>query len=88
MINTCNTPFVYKAIRKSSFISQMRKESRAMDQCPRCGSPNLLEYGDIVECGECHLTFRKRFLDEMDEDEILAEEEKKGFLDAFYDSED
>jgi len=58
-----------------------------MDQCPRCGSSDLLEYSDVVECGECHLTFRKRFLDTMDDDEILAEEEKKAFLDAFLEDE-
>ena len=58
-----------------------------MYQCPRCGSSSLLDYGDEVECVDCHLTFRKQSLDEMEDEEILAEEEKKSFLDAFLDEE-
>jgi hypothetical protein len=56
-----------------------------MYQCPRCGSSDLIDFGEIFECSICHLSFRKRFLDELEEDEILAEEEKKAFLDAFKD---
>lgn len=55
-----------------------------MYKCPRCGS-SMLDYKNEVECVKCHLTFRKQSLEDLDADDILAEEEKKAFLDAFLD---
>lgn len=48
--------------------------------CPSCKSKNLLIYDEIVECPICKLTFTKKFLKELQDDSILAEEEKADFL--------
>lgn len=45
----------------------------------------MLDYENEVECVECHLTFRKQSLEDYDDEDILAEEEKKAFLDTFLD---
>jgi transposase-like protein len=51
--------------------------------CPRCKSKNLLVYDEIIECPQCQLTFTKKFLKELQDDSILAEEEKADFIHIF-----
>jgi hypothetical protein len=48
--------------------------------CPRCKSKQLLIYNEIIECPYCKLTFTKRFLKNLQDDSILAEEEKTDFV--------
>ena len=48
--------------------------------CPRCKSKDLLIHDEIIECPKCQLTFTKKFLKELEEDSILAEEEKADFI--------
>ena len=65
-------------------MGSMKKEMNAKHRCPRCGSADLLEFKDVVKCMECRLMFRTQFLNKIDDDKILAEEEKKAFLDIFF----
>lgn len=52
--------------------------------CPRCQSEELIEYDDHIECLQCGMEFSIRSLEEDIEDEnILAEEELQGVTDAF-----
>ena len=52
--------------------------------CPRCQSEEIIEYEDHFECMQCGLNFSIEALDDDIEDEnILAEEELQGFTDAF-----
>lgn len=48
--------------------------------CPRCKSKNLLIHDEIIECPKCKLTFTRRFLNQLQDDSILAEEEKIEFI--------
>ncbi len=54
--------------------------------CPRCHSSKILAYNDHIECLDCHLNFSIEDLEsDIEDDNILAEEEKSGVLDAFKD---
>ena len=54
--------------------------------CPRCNSKNIIVYDDHIECTECNLNF---FIEDLDSDmvneNILSEQEVRGFLDGFQD---
>ena len=60
----------------------MSMNEKTKFHCPRCNSTDLLIYDEIVECPECNLTFTKKFLRELQDDSILAEEEKDNFVHA------
>jgi len=54
--------------------------------CPRCKSNKILIQNDYIECLECNFRFSIEDLESDIEDEnILAEEEKSAVLDAFKD---
>ncbi|MGQ4876846.1 MAG: hypothetical protein ACP6IY_22500 [Promethearchaeia archaeon] len=43
--------------------------------CPRCKSTNIIDLNDEIACPNCHLTFRKKDLEQFDDDDILSIEE-------------
>jgi hypothetical protein len=54
--------------------------------CPSCNSKNIIVYDDHIECTECNLSFFIEDLDsDMDDENILSEQEVRGFLDVFQD---
>jgi len=54
------------------------------DQCPNCQSSDVIEYDEYIECLSCGLEFFKESIDsEIDEENLLSEQELKGFADAF-----
>lgn len=54
------------------------------DQCPNCQSSDIIEYNEHIECLSCGLEFFKESIDrEIDEENILSEQELKGFADTF-----
>jgi transposase-like protein len=55
--------------------------------CPYCKSKNLSIHDEIVECSKCKLTFTKKFLRELQDESILAEEEKVEFIRLMIDEE-
>ncbi|MFX0136116.1 MAG: hypothetical protein ACFFDN_20920 [Candidatus Hodarchaeota archaeon] len=53
-------------------------------RCPICRSTEIIEYDDYIECLDCGLEFFKEFVeDEIDDEDILSEQELKGFIDSF-----
>ena len=55
--------------------------------CPGCKSEDILEFDDFISCNKCDLDFDKDFLGVIDNENILARQELKGIIDAFYDKE-
>ena len=62
--------------------------------CPRCQSHRIITYSDHIECLNCGLSFSIESLltdieneNNIDKDNILAEEELHGILDAFSEEE-
>lgn len=51
--------------------------------CPRCQSFMVKERENTIYCFRCELTFDKKFLKILDDEDILANEELKGVIDAF-----
>jgi transcription elongation factor Elf1 len=51
--------------------------------CPRCGSKNIIEYDDFIECPKCDLEFDKEFLGIIPDEDILSRQELIAFTDAF-----
>ncbi len=51
--------------------------------CPRCKSEDLLIFNEIAQCPRCQLTFTKKFLKQLKDNVILAEEEKADFIRSF-----
>ena len=52
--------------------------------CPRCQSEEVIVYDDHIECLQCGLDFSIETLEsDIGKDNIIAEEELKGFADAF-----
>lgn len=52
--------------------------------CPRCKSENIIVYDDFFECVDCGLSFFLEDIEsDMDDENILALEEKHGIVDAF-----
>jgi hypothetical protein len=57
---------------------------RPQVQCPVCRSTDIIEYDEYIECLDCGLEFFKEFIEnEIDEENLLSEQELKGFADAF-----
>lgn len=53
-------------------------------RCPECNGNRIIDYGKIFECMICRLEFDKESFKLIeDEENILAEEDKKAFGDAF-----
>ena len=48
--------------------------------CPRCKTEDLLIFNEIAHCPHCQLTFTKKFLKQLKDNSILAEEEKADFV--------
>ncbi|MFX1411236.1 MAG: hypothetical protein ACFFA6_12880 [Promethearchaeota archaeon] len=53
--------------------------------CPRCKSKEIFEYDTFIECKKCNLDFDKEFLGKIDDENILARQELKGFYESFDD---
>ena len=51
--------------------------------CPRCQSFQVIVNVTDVFCFSCKLTFNKKFLQFLDDEDILANEELEGIIDAF-----
>jgi len=51
--------------------------------CPRCKSFRLKVLKTSVFCSSCKLTFNKKSLKILKDEEILANEELKGIIDVF-----
>ncbi|MFX0156357.1 MAG: hypothetical protein ACFE9Q_17685 [Candidatus Hodarchaeota archaeon] len=51
--------------------------------CPQCKSNKVIDHGEYIECLECSLEFFKDYIGEIDDENILAEQELKGFIDTF-----
>ncbi|MFX1364654.1 MAG: hypothetical protein ACFFCE_12770 [Promethearchaeota archaeon] len=60
-----------------------KKVNKKKYKCPRCKSENILEFDTFITCNKCHLDFDKYHLGIIDDENILAHEELKGFFDAF-----
>ncbi len=52
-------------------------------QCPKCCGSNLIICDDIIECGDCCLTFERIDFENCDIDNILSIEEKDEILNCF-----
>ena len=54
--------------------------------CPRCKSNKILVHNDHIECLDCNFRFCIEDLEsDIEEENMLAEEEKSAVLDAFKD---
>ncbi len=53
--------------------------------CPRCNEKRIIDYGKTFECRICGLEFDKESFKLLDDQDILANEEKKEFIDTFKD---
>jgi len=51
--------------------------------CPRCKSEDIIEYDEFIHCIKCKLDFDKKFLNKIDDDDILARQEVGGFYGTF-----
>ena len=49
-------------------------------KCPRCHNISIIEHPDTIECPNCNLEFDKKDLDEFEDENIIAIEEKKDFI--------
>ncbi|MBD3338036.1 MAG: hypothetical protein GF353_02935 [Candidatus Lokiarchaeota archaeon] len=53
--------------------------------CPRCGSEDIVDYGETFDCKHCVLEFEKKDFDLIeDEANILAIEEKREVASDLY----
>ena len=48
-----------------------------VDRCPRCGSENLIMYGETFDCMDCQMEFETIDVARYEEEDILSIEEKK-----------
>jgi len=55
----------------------------AFYHCPRCQSFKVKEQEKTIFCPECELTFDKKFLQILKDEDILANEELEGVIDVF-----
>ncbi|MBD3341957.1 MAG: hypothetical protein GF353_22850 [Candidatus Lokiarchaeota archaeon] len=52
--------------------------------CPRCGSKDIVDYGDSFDCKHCVLEFDKKDFDQLpDKEDVLALEEKREIVHHF-----
>ncbi|MFX1411175.1 MAG: hypothetical protein ACFFA6_12550 [Promethearchaeota archaeon] len=56
--------------------------------CPRCGSKEIIIYEKFIECKDCNLEFDKKFIGVINNGNILARQEIKGFIDTYDDIDD
>jgi len=60
----------------------------SVNRCPACDSEDIIDYGDLIECGRCGLEFFKESIEsDIDEENLLSEQELKAFAKAFDDEE-
>ena len=60
----------------------------SVNRYPACGSEDIIDYGDLIECCRCGLEFFSESIDgEIDEENILSEQELKAFAETFDDDE-
>ena len=55
----------------------------AHHHCPRCQSLRVEERERSIYCPRCELTFDKKFLRVLRDEDILASEELEGIIDIF-----
>jgi len=51
--------------------------------CPRCGSPYILISKYNIYCSLCGLSYNKKQIEKMNDENILANEEIEGIFDIF-----
>lgn len=51
--------------------------------CPRCKSLDIIEYETFIECPKCKLEFDKDLFGVVDDENMLARQEVRGFIDSF-----
>lgn len=52
--------------------------------CPRCGSKDIIDYADTLDCPKCLLEFDKKDFEEIDDKAaILSIKEKLSILNVF-----
>lgn len=51
--------------------------------CPRCGSKDIIEYYDYIECIKCNLEFDNEFLGVIPDEDILSRQELQGISSTF-----
>jgi hypothetical protein len=51
--------------------------------CPICNNKEIIEYEKIIECPRCELEFEKDDFKKYNKDQILAIQEKEGFIKFF-----
>jgi len=56
--------------------------------CPRCKSREIIEYETFIECPKCKLEFEKEFFGVVDDENMLARQEVRGFIDSFDENEE
>ncbi len=56
--------------------------------CPRCMSFQVKEQDRSIFCPRCKLNFDKKFLDLLEDEDILANEELNGIIDLFIEDTD
>jgi len=56
--------------------------------CPRCQSFEVKVHKTNVFCSSCKLTFDKKFLKILEDEDILANEELEGIVDVFTEDKD
>ncbi|MFX0072078.1 MAG: hypothetical protein ACFFAO_13400 [Candidatus Hermodarchaeota archaeon] len=52
--------------------------------CPRCGTKNIIDYEDTIECPRCRLEFEKSDFENFEDEDILSIEEKLDISDVFF----
>lgn len=53
--------------------------------CPRCENLMELDFGEIIECSKCGLSFTKSILDAIEHGEVLSDREIMEILKIFQD---
>jgi uncharacterized Zn finger protein (UPF0148 family) len=48
--------------------------------CPRCQSPRVYETESTIYCPHCKLTFDKKMMDELEDEDMMANEELEGII--------
>lgn len=56
--------------------------------CPRCKSRDIIEYKNSIECPKCKLEFDKELFGVVDDENMLARQEVRGFLNSFEDEDE
>lgn len=62
-----------------------KKNKKKSYHCPACKNEEVIEFNDHIHCPHCKLDFNKRFLNVIDDENVLSRQELGGVIDAFDD---